>query len=88
MTIKPERLVCRSCGATASFTRSETVNAVVQLDNFRRDAHGSLTYDKGEDEHEDYYKNYPAEFSCNSCGEVDEDLDDLVVAEAEYREDE
>jgi hypothetical protein len=88
MTSPAEHLVCRSCGAPASFTRSETVNAVVQLDNFRRDADGSLAYDKGEDEHEDYYKQYPAEYSCNACGEVDEDLDDLVVAESEYREDE
>ena len=87
MTFRADRLVCRSCGAPASFTRSETVNAVIQLDSFRRDDDGSLAYDEGEDTHEDYYKQYPAEFSCNACGEFGEDLDDLVVADSEYGED-
>lgn len=87
MTSRANHLVCRCCGAPASFTRSETVNAVVQLDNFRRDANGSLAYDQGDDEHEDYYKQYPAEYTCNACGEVDEDLEEMVVAESEYCED-
>jgi len=86
MSANADQLVCRSCGAPASFTRSETVNAVTQLRNFRRNADGSLAYDMGDDQHEAYYKDYPVEFSCNECGEPGEDLDDLV-AEADYGED-
>ena len=60
---------------------------MTHLDNFRRNANGSLAYDTGEDEHEDYYKQYPVEISCNECGEPGEDLDDMLVPQSEYSED-